>query len=237
MNLDIEDFSSLIYLIIALITIKIIAPIFLPKKPNQPYIKEITVVIPSGGVQSTAASLRNAGFKKIYAISYDKTQFSNTDFTSYKQIQGNFGGNIENYVNSTFVLFSGIESFHVPLNLPKLPNKPMLIGYTFSQCSENGFSLLLPTSLEYSMITSESMRRFNDFSNNVLHNQFSHEEAFRVFTEFHSLHLLVMPCQKSASKLPKWETLEVIESENNAPRKPWGNIPKIPEVWRIRDIL
>ena len=236
-SFDLEDFSWFIYFLLGLFSIKIIAPIFLPKKPTQPYVKEISVVIPSGGVQSTVASLRNSGFKKVHAISYDKSPFTGTDFTTYKQIQGNFGVDIDNYVNSTFVLYAGLDSFHVPPNLPKLPNKPMVIGYTFSQCSDGGFALLLPTGLEYSLISAESMRRFNYFSFHVLHGQLPPSEAFRAFAEFHSLHLLVLPCGKSGSKLPKWESLEVLEYESSVQRKPWGAIPKIPEVWRIRDLL
>jgi hypothetical protein len=37
--------------------------------------------------------------------------------------------------------------------------------------------------------------------------------------------------------VPKWETLDVIEYENETPPSAWGAIPKIDEIWAVRKYL
>ena len=179
-----ELISIFAYMTICILTIHLIGPIFIPNN-SQPNIKNVTVIIPSGGIQSTINSLKTSGFGYIDAISYDKSMLNCKEFNSFKLVQGNFGSGIENYVKTSFVLYSGVESFNVPEYLPKLPNKPTVIGYTFEQCNENGYALLLPTKLEYSLITKDAMKRFNEFMVSTLKNQMPNSEGFRVFTEFH----------------------------------------------------
>ena len=236
-NFDLEDFSGLIFLFLGLISIKIVAPIFLPKNPSQPYIKDVTVIIPNGGLQSAISSLRNSGFETVHAISYDRSPYANAEFATYRQVEGTFGSDIDGHINSSFVLYSGVDAFRVPPRLPKLPVKPMVIGYTFSECRDDGFALLAPTGLEYALLSAECVLRFTDFSARVLRHRLPPSSAFAAFAEFHSLRLLVLPCRGSASNLPKWESLEVVEHEGASARSPWGNIPKIPEVWLIHNLL
>ncbi|OHT02071.1 hypothetical protein TRFO_07244 [Tritrichomonas foetus] len=230
-------FTPFFLIFIALITFNVIAPIFIPKTPKQPNIKDITAIIPNGGIKYAVSSLRTSGFRNVHAISYDINIHSDPFFKSYNSVDGAYGGDVSNLVNTSFVLYTGFSEFKVPMNLPSLPKKPMVIGYSFSQCYENGFALLLPYQLEGSMITFEAMNRFNDFSQNTLKHQTSQSEAFRIFADFHSLHLLLLPCNKKIKMLPKWETIEVVENETDFQVKPWDSIPKIEEVWRIRDML
>ena len=224
-------------LLTGLVTLKIIAPIFIPKIPRQPNIKEVTVIIPNGGVETAVKSLSTSGFRKINAISYDMDIKSHDFFNLYTSVSGAFGGDVSSFVETDFILYMGFNNISIPRNLPKLPEKPMVIGYTFSQCYDNGFALLLPYQLEESMITKEAMLRFIDFSQNVLKHQTLQSEAFRIFADFHSLHLLVLPCNKPIKFLPKWETIDTIENSTEYSLKQWDSFPKLKEVWMIRDYL
>ena len=210
---------------------------FLRGSATQRNVRDITVVLPPDSVDVVANSVQEAGFREIHAISYDPLVSAHSGFTSFRKAHGNFGDDVSSMSNTTFILFGGPETFRVPKNLPALPQRPMVIGYSFAECHENGFALLMPTQLEYSMITRDALHRFVDFSTTTLKHTMGASEAFRAFCDFHSLHLLIMPCGKVGSTLPKWETIEVVEYENPHPPKPWGNIEKIDEVWKIKTVL
>lgn len=227
--------SGVILMFCAFITFHFFAPIFISKIPIQPNIGEASIIIPAGGVDTTVNSLRDAGFKKTHAFSYDEAITANSEFTTYHNEKGSYGKKTKQEINTTYILFTGLELFKVPQNLPHLPQKPMVIGYTFAQCYDHGFGLLLPTQLEYSMITKDAYERFLDFSYNNLHDKMHPSDAFRVFTDFHSLHLLMMPCDPKIKVMPKWENIPVIEYESRQMIEPWDSIPKIPEVWRIKE--
>ena len=232
--------SPIILLLNGVLVIFIIAPIFIPKVPRQPNVKDITVVIPPHSIDSMVTSLKESGFRKIHAISYDDPapdDSRNSIFSSFRQAHGSFGDDVSSISNTSFILFGGSDVFKVPMNLPSLPNRVMVIGYSFAECHEGGFALLMPTQLEYSMITMEAMQRFTDFSSGVLKGLMSASEAFRTFCDFHSLHLLIMPCGSCSPVLPKWETIEVVEYENANPPVPWGHIEKIEEIWKIKNIM
>lgn len=233
-----DGVSGAFILVLAdLFTIVILGRIFIPKIPGQPHVRDITVVIPPNSVDISANAIRAAGFRRAHAISYDSQIHGHPAFSSFRQAHGSYGDDVGSMINTTFILFGGSESFKVPQNLPSLPNRVMVIGYSFQQCYENGFALLLPTQLEYSMITRDAMKRFAEFSNTVLRKKFTPSEAFRAFCDFHSLHLLVMPCGKSKQMLPKWEQIDVLEYENPNPPQAWDTIEKIEEVWKIRKLV
>jgi hypothetical protein len=229
--------AGFVLIIIAVITFTIIGPIFIPKIPPQPYVKDITVVIPNGGVMTAVNAIRTSGFRKVFALSYDENILSHSAFTSYKRLEGNLGDDITDLINTTFVLFGSTETFAVAQAIPMVPDQPSVIGHTFSQCSENGFALLLPVQIELALITKDALSRFQAFSRDVLKGNVPWPQRFRAFCDFHSLHLLLMPCRRRIGVLPKWETLDVIEYENEAPPPPWGTIPKIDEIWAIRHYL
>ena len=229
--------SLIFFVLICFITIKFIAPIFIPVIPNQTYIKDITVIIPDGGVDNAVNSLQKSGFRNIYAISHDTKIKANSFFTSFQTVSISYGSDSSDLIQTDFVLYAGLKPFKIPINIPRLPDKPMVIGYAFNQCHDENFALLLPYQLEYSLITKEAMIRFNEFLQTSSMHQISRSEAFRIFADFHSLHLILMPCNEKIKALPKWETLEVIENETDFDLKPLDNIPKINEVWKIRDVL
>lgn len=229
--------SVLLFLVISILTIKFIAPIFIPFIPKQINIKDITVIIPNGGLEATINSLKNSGFRNIHAISHDANVKANNFFTSFLTVSSAYGSDVSDHVKTDFILYSGTRSFNVPSNIPNLPNKPMVIGYTFCQCRNSNFALLLPYQLEYSLITKESMIRFNEFSRSLLEHKVSQSESFRIFADFHSLHLILMPCDHTFKALPKWETMEVIENESDFTLRTLDSIPKINEVWKIREVL
>lgn len=229
--------SLLIFILICLITIKFIAPIFILLIPKQTNIKDITVIIPNDGTNNAINSLQNAGFRNIYAISHDTKIKSNTFFKSFQTVSTPYGSDSSDIVQTDFVLYSGLKPFKIPENLPNLPDKPMVIGYVFGQCHKDNFALLLPYQLEYSLITKETMTRFNEFSKSLSMHKISQSEAFRIFADFHSLHLILMPCNEKIKIIPKWETLEVIENETDFNLITLDNIPKISEVWKIREVL
>ena len=229
--------SILIFFLICFITVKGIAPIFIPTIPNQTNIKDITVIIPNGGIDAVISSLQNSGFRNIYAISHEDVSKTNNFFTSFQTASNAYNDDISNLVKTDFVLYAGLKPFKVPINIPSLPNKPMVIGYAFNQCHESNFALLLPYQLEYSLITKEAMERFNEFSRSLSMQQVSPSESFRIFADFHSLHLMLMPCDQKKKMIPKWETLEVIENETDFNLRPLDSIPKINEVWKIREVL
>jgi hypothetical protein len=117
------------------------------------------------------------------------------------------------------------------------PDRATVIGYAFSQCNENKFALLLPVQIEFALITKEAVARFEAFSRDVLKEKVPPSEKFRAFCDFHSLHLLLLPCRKRVGLVPKWETLDVIEYENETPPRAWGTIPKVEEIWAVRNYL
>jgi hypothetical protein len=228
--------GGFLFIGLAIINFTLIGPIFIPTVPRQPYVKEITIVIPHGGVETSAAAVRNAGFRKVHALSYDERFQSHSAFTSYKHVKGTFGDDLTGSVNTTFVLFGGVETFAVAPALPQLPDKPMVIGYSFGICNRRQYALLGPRQLEDSMITTSALKRFHAFSE-TLKGSFSKNEAFRIFCDLHSLRLVMMPCRKRSARLPKWESLDVIEHESPGPVKPWDSIPHVEEVWSVRDLL
>jgi hypothetical protein len=229
--------GGFVLIVIGLFTFTILGPLFIGKSPGTSKMKDITVVIPNGGVEIAASSLKTSGFRKIYAISYDESVSSHSQFKSMRQLRGTFGGHIQHLINTSYVLFAGPESFRIPSSLPRLPDKPMVIGYSFAQCYEKGFGLLLPTQLEYSLITKEALHRFSDFGTGVLNQPRLGSAEFRTFCDFHSLHLLLMPCGKVPRSLPKWESIDVVEYPNEHPLKPWDSLPMFEEIWTVRDLL
>jgi hypothetical protein len=229
--------GGFVLIALAIINFTIIGPIFIPTIPRQPHVKDITVVIPNGGVETVAAAVRSAGFRKVYALSYDERAQGHPAFTSYQQIKGTFGDDITRYVNTSFVLLGSIDAFVVSHALPRLPDKPMVIGYSFSTCNEHQYALVGPVQLEDSLISREALQRFHQFATTTLKGSRPKSEEFRIFCDLHSLRLLMMPCRKRTGSLPKWESLDVIEYETGFPVKPWGSLPHVEEVWSIRDLI
>jgi hypothetical protein len=132
--------GGFLFILLAIINFTLIGPIFVPTVPRQPYVKEITIVIPDGGVETSAAAVRNAGFKKVHTLSYDQRIQSNSAFTSHKLVKGTFGDDLTASVNTTFVLFGSVDAFAVAPALPQLPDKPMVIGYSFGICNNTQWS-------------------------------------------------------------------------------------------------
>jgi hypothetical protein len=235
-NLLLGTSSGFVLILIAILNFTFIGPLFIPAIPRQPHVKDITFIIPNDGVEIAASSIRNSGFRKIHALSYDDRAQNHQEFTSYSQIKGTFCEKIAESVNTTFVLFGSTEAFAVPAALPKLPDKPMVIGYSFVTCNEQKYALIGPIQIEGSMVTVEALKRFWEFSE-TLKGEFSKNEKFRIFCDLHSLRLLMLPCKKRTDRLPKWESLDVIEYENIGPLKPWDSIPHVEEVWSIGDLI
>jgi hypothetical protein len=228
--------GGFLLIFLAVVNFVLIGPIFIPAVPRQPHVKDITVVIPNGGVDSSVAAVRSAGFRKIYALSYDERFSTHSLFTSYKQMTGTFGDDITGVVNTTFVVFGSVEAFKVATRLPELPDKPMVIGYSFATCDERRYALIGPGQLENAMVRTNDLKRFHAFAE-TLKGSFSKNEAFRIFCDLHSLRLLVMPCGKRTGRLPKWETIDVIEDDRPPITRPWDTIPHVQEVWSIRDLI
>ena len=231
-------FRGILLLVTAVVlSVLFASTFFMYSGSTQRHVRDITVVIPPDAVDSVANSLRDAGFRQIHAISYDPQVAEHSDFTSFRKAHGAFGDDVSSMSNTTFILFAGAGAFKVPQNLPALPQRAMVIGYSFAECHEGGYALLMPTQLEYSMITRDAMHRYADFATSTLKKSMDASEAFRTFCDFHSLHLLIMPCGTASSSLPRWDALEVVEYENPNPPKPWDNIEKIEEVWKIKNVL
>jgi len=227
--------GGLMLVIIAFLTFQFVSPIFIPKIPYQPIIKEITAIIPEKGVDNAVLSLASSGIRRIFALSYDNTVSGHSQFAGFRKISDSDRKNIMSMINTSYVLIHGASRFAIPSNIPNYPNKPMVIGYTFSRCYEKGFALLLPDRIEGSLITKEAYQRFIEFSQTKLTSDYTEDEAFRIFSDFHSLHLFMLPCSKPIKNLPSWESIEVIESDEIYTNKPWDNLPRIPEVWRVAE--
>jgi hypothetical protein len=229
--------GGFLYIIIGAFTVTILGPLLVGKGPRQSHLNDITLIIPNGGVDTAASSLRSSGFRRIHALSFDASVSAHSQFKTLQQIHGEFGSPPLHLINTSFVLFSGPDVFAVPPNLPALPDKPMVIGYSFAQCHEKGFGLLLPTQLEYSLVTKESLKRFHDFASGVLKKEVAGSAEFRRFCDFHSLHLLMVPCGRRLGRLPKWESIEVIEYPYEEPLEAWDSLPMFEEVWAVRDMV
>jgi hypothetical protein len=78
-------------------------------------------------------------------------------------MKGNFGDDITDLINTTFVLFGGTDTSTVSQTIPALPDKPMVIGYSFSQCYEKRSALSLLIQIEYALITKEALKLFSSF--------------------------------------------------------------------------
>jgi hypothetical protein len=229
--------GAVLYVLIGIFTVTVLGPLLVGRGHRQSQLKDITVVIPNHGVDITVTSLRSSGFRTIHAMSFDPSITSHTQFKTLQRLHGEFGSPPANLINTSFVLFSGPEVFTVPSNLPSLPDKPMVIGYSFAQCYEKGYGLLLPTQLEYSLVSKEALKRFGDWVSNALKTDVGGSAEFRRFCDFHSLHLLVMPCGRKVGRLPKWESINVIEYPYEGPLEPWDSLPMFEEIWTVRDMI
>jgi hypothetical protein len=224
--------GALLLVVLAVINFTVISPLFIPAVARQPHVADLTVVIPSGGVEAMAAAVRGAGFRQVHALSYDERVQRHPAFASYRQARGAFGGDVAALANTTFVLFGGTEPFAVPPVLPRLPDRPMVIGYSFATCHERDYALVGPVGLAGAMVHAPALRRFHAFAG-TLKGSFTNSEAFRIFCDLHSLRLLMMPCRRRRGRLPKWEAMEVVEYESPEPMRPWDSIPHVEEVWSL----
>lgn len=222
-----------------MITIHVITPLFLPKTINQPNIKDITVLIPSNSFNFAVDSLKTSGFRHIHAIVYQNESTTIDFFKTITKVPSIFDDSVINSITTNYVLWFSQTTFKIPPIIPKMPDKPMVIGYTFKQCYDAGFALLLPYEIDNSLMTKDSLLRFYEFWTSSLKKQVdSFSEAFHLFADFHSFHLIMMPCYNQLErKLPQWESIPVVENETDFPLHPWDSIKKIDEVWKIRDLL
>jgi hypothetical protein len=226
-----------LYIIICVFTITILGPFLFGRGQRHSLFQDVTVVIPNGGVSIAASSIRSSAFRRAHAFSFDSSIVSHSQFKTLQQIHGEFGSPPLHLINTSFILFSGPEVFAVPARLPALPDKPMVIGYSFAQCYEKGFGLLMPTQLEYSLVTKDALTRFGEFVSTVLNKGVAGSAEFRRFCDFHSLHLLIMPCGRKPGRLPKWESIDVIEYPYEGTLEAWDSLPLFEEIWAVRDLI
>lgn len=228
-----KKISTIIAFLFIMISISSLGFITFKKSSTQQnYLKEISVVIFNNAEEAAEDSLKDTGIKKIHAIYLDAHP-SSSHFATVKSKTGGIDRKILDMINTSFVLFSGQERYHIPSNIPKLPKKHMVVGYIFSQCYKDGFALKLPDRIDGCAITKQTLKRFIDFSLQTLGNGYDESEGFRIFMEFHSLHLLMFPCGYKTGSLQAWEDISVVDNEIETELKPWGKLEKIPEVWKI----
>ena len=226
--------GGIILCLSAFFTFFVLSPIFIPKIPKQPNIKDITLIITNNSADYMNA-LKNSGFRNIHVISTESIPHAENLFTSVKLEQNINLYSLKDSISTSYVLLSGKGFQNIPSNLPIFPPKTQLIGYSFSKCYERGYAVELPDTIDGALL---SKTAFNRFVNFLFSHQFKNiDDAFRVFCDFHSLHLLLFPCGKPIRFLPKWEKIEVIESDKPFPKTQLDSIPLIPEVWRIQDLL
>lgn len=200
------------------------------------YYRKVTFYIPANAGPASIASLARSGMKATKIVSFD--QRKNLIYRrDVEYPSGDFNRIVFEHPSTNFVLIGGPEEFSIPASLPPLPKKPQVIGFTFSDCAPGRYALLLPTTLNYSLLTKQGFQRFTQFASSTLYNKYSANEAFRLFCDFHSLHLLMPPCNRSAAVIGKWEDIPVIEYENPNPPKAWSEPNLIPEVWKIANEL
>lgn len=225
--------GAIVLFLVDIITILIIAPFFIPAIPKQQNIKDLTFIITNSSAEYSI-SIKNSGFRTINVISPENIIDSN-NFTSIKVKPTNSLASFKNSITTPYVLISGKGFKNIPTNIPSLPQKNMLIGFNIAKCYERGFAAELPENMDGALITKDAFNRFIDFSSS--HHFSSDSEAFRVFCDFHSLHLLRFPCNKQVKSFPKWEKIDSIESSSEYPITQLNNIPLIPEVWQIQDLI
>ena len=200
--------------------------------------KSAVVITTKKTYEATKQSLRISDIKKNNIIMIDSnfpTNESKLFSSSIVTVAGHIF-DIMTISNSSFLLFGSTNIFKIPKKLYVLPKKNQVIGYTFAQCRVGNYALLLPDSLNGVMITKEAFTRFVNFNRDTLNGDYTDDEAFRIFTDLHSLRLLILPCSGN-KPIPPWEQIDVIENDAGSFPKPWGTIDKIPEVWRITDLL
>lgn len=200
-------------------------------KLEQKYIRDITVSIKSKETSNIIDILKRSGFRRIHAIFFDSA-INNKIFDTVKKKAGRIDESFVSMINTSYVLFSSSKVFDIPF-LPKLPDKQMVIGYSFEQCYNAGFALLLPDKLDGLLVKKSALKRFAEFMKDTLDSSYSDDESFRIFTDLHSLRVVVFPCNGFKLEFPKWESFDVIENNNTSPFRPWGHISKIPEVWKV----
>lgn len=232
-------FRTLILAFASYIFYIFVSPYFSPRIATKSHVKDVIAITTKDTIEATTNSLKNNEFKntKIILISNNsKTSGKHFFNTNMQKVNGE-DYDLLSISNSSFVLFGSSKVFKVPKRLPALPKKNQVIGFTFGQCRPNNYALYIPDSLEACLLTKEALIRFIDFNKETLKGEYEDDEAFRIFTDLHSLRVLMLPCGDSSKPLPPWDAIEVIENENKEPFKPWGKMEKIPEVWRVTELV
>ena len=201
-----------------------------------PQTKNILVLTTDATYENTHKILQNSQFRKSQFLNINSILSTNESFlfnSTMQYIDNNLVNLTELFDQHQFVLIGSSSHLHIPRSLPVLPKKRQVIGYTLNRCTAEKSVLLLPINLSGSLLKTEALIEFIIYNNEVLKGRYTDDEAFRIFTDYFSRRLLLLKCGFHGH-LPPWEEIPAIDEANRPPiSKPWGNYPKIPEIWNV----